>query len=227
MNRDLKKEFCNYLRVERGLSANTLEAYQRDLNRLERWALAEQQKDLLSLSRSDVLAFLQHLKQEGLDSKSIARATVTLRNFFKFLVLDGMINHDPTVNLDTPRSWQTLPKFLALEEINLLLSQPDATEEIGIRDRAILELLYATGMRASELVALKVSDVNLEMGLLYCMGKGSKERSVPLGRSAIEWLKRYLLVRHRWLGQRSSSVLMITPRGKPMTRQMLWKLVAR
>lgn len=227
MSQDLKKEFFNYLRVERGLSANTLQAYERDLNKLERWALTELQKDLLSLSRPDVLSFLQYLKKEGLNSKSIARAIVTLRNFFKFLILDGIIRHDPTVNLDAPKSWQTLPKFLTLEEIELLFSQPDSAEEIGIRDRAILELLYATGLRASELVALKVSDVNLEMGLLSCIGKGSKERTVPLGRSAIEWLKKYLVVRHRWLGQKPSSVLLVTPRGTPMSRQMLWKLVTR
>jgi len=227
MSRDLVREFLTYLRVERGLSANTIEAYRRDLERVAAWAQAERQKDLLSLSREDIRQFLRWMSERGLEAKSVARCVVTLRNFFKFLILDGVVKYDPTISLETPRSWQTLPKFLTLEEVNLLLEQPDVSRDIGIRDRAILEVLYATGVRASELIALRLGDVDLDKGVVLCLGKGSKERLIPLGRSAVEWLLKYLPIRQRWLGQRTSPWLFISPRGRPLTRQALWKLVAR
>jgi integrase/recombinase XerD len=227
MSRDLVREFLTYLRVERGLSANTIEAYRRDLERVAAWAQAERQKDLLSLSREDIRQFLRWMSEQGLEAKSVARCVVTLRNFFKFLILDGVVKYDPTISLETPRSWQTLPKFLTLEEVNLLLEQPDVSRDIGIRDRAILEVLYATGVRASELIALRLGDVDLDKGVVLCLGKGSKERLIPLGRSAVEWLLKYLPIRQRWLGQRTSPWLFISPRGRPLTRQALWKLVAR
>jgi integrase/recombinase XerD len=144
MKRDVKNEFYTYLRVERGLSANTLEAYRRDLERLERWASARLGKSVPSLSRADILEYIQVLRQDGLESKSISRAMVTVRNFFKFLILDGIVKHDPTVNVESPKAWQTLPKFLTLEEVDLILEQPDTTTDGGVRDRAMLELLYAT-----------------------------------------------------------------------------------
>ncbi len=227
MSRDLVREFLTYLRIERGLSANTIEAYRRDLERVAAWAQAERQKDLLSLSREDIREFLRWMNEQGLEAKSVARCIVTLRNFFKFLILDGVLKSDPTINLETPRSWQTLPRFLTIEEVNLLLEQPDVTRDIGVRDRAILEILYATGLRASEVIALRLGDVDLDKGVVICLGKGSKERLVPLGRSAIEWVLKYLPIRQRWLGQKTSPWLFISPRGRPLTRQALWKLVAR
>lgn len=227
MSRDLVREFLTYLRIERGLSANTIEAYRRDLERVAAWAQAEHQKDLLSLSREDIREFLRWMNEQGLEAKSVARCIVTLRNFFKFLILDGVLKSDPTINLETPRSWQTLPRFLTIEEVNLLLEQPDVTRDIGVRDRAILEILYATGLRASEVIALRLGDVDLDKGVVICLGKGSKERLVPLGRSAIEWVLKYLPIRQRWLGQKTSPWLFISPRGRPLTRQALWKLVAR
>jgi integrase/recombinase XerD len=226
MKRDLKRDFYDYLMVERGLSPNTLDAYRRDLERLEQWASAKLDKEILGLSRNDILEYVQVLRLDGLEPKSISRAMVTVRNFFRFLILDGILKHDPTVNIDSPKAWQTLPKFLTLEEINLILAQPDVAEPAGVRDRAILEVLYATGLRATEIVSLKLSDINLEMEILICLGKGNKERTVPLGRSAVEWVKRYMPVRHQWLGQRASAALFISPQGKALTRQTLWKLVA-
>jgi len=227
MPRDLVREFLTYLRIERGLSANTIEAYRRDLERATAWAQAERRKDLLSLSREDVREFMRWMSEQGLDAKSVARSIATLRNFFKFLILDGVLKSDPTISLETPRSWQTLPRFLTLDEMNLLLEQPDVTRDIGVRDRAILEVLYATGLRASEVVALRLGDIDVDKGLVICLGKGSKERLVPLGRSAIEWVLKYLPIRQRWLGQKTSPWLFISPRGRPLTRQTLWKLVAR
>lgn len=226
MRRDIAEDFYNYLRVERGLSANTIQAYRHDLERLRSWAARECDKDLPSLSREEIAGFVRWLRESGLDPRSVARAMVTIRNFYRFLLLDGVIRYDPTVTLESPKAWQTLPKFLTLDEVNLLLRQPDITQPRGIRDRALLELLYATGLRASEVVNLKLSDVNFEMGILICLGKGSRERTVPLGRSALEWVKKYLVVRHQWVGQKAVDRLFVTPQGRPLSRQSLWKLLA-
>jgi integrase/recombinase XerD len=227
MGRDLKSDFLTYARVERGLSANTLEAYARDLQKYERWLGESAGKTPASADREDVMTFLRDLREQGLDVNSVARCASTLRHFYRFLLLDGYIKHDPTVNIESPKAWQTLPKFLTQEEVDRLLGQPDVTTDGGVRDRAILEVLYASGLRVSEVTALRSSDVNLEAGLIVCLGKGSKERSIPLGRSAITWIERYLPIRRKWLGQRSSPRLFITPNGGMLQRQSLWKRVVR
>jgi integrase/recombinase XerD len=225
MGRDLKQDFLSYARVERGLSANTLEAYDRDLRKFEKWLQEKAGKSLAAADRDDVSSFLRQLRQEGLEANSVARQASTLRHFYRFLLLDGFISHDPTVAVESPKAWQTLPKFLTQEEVDLLLRQPDVDTEMGVRDRALLELLYASGLRVSEVAALRMSDVNLEAGLIQCLGKGSKERTVPLGRSAIGWVERYLPIRRRWLAGRSSARLFVTPHGRPLQRQALWKRV--
>lgn len=225
MTRDVVAEFLAYLRVERGLAANTLEAYGRDLAKLARFA-ADRRKDLLTLERGDVAAFVESLFAAGLDARSVERALVVVRNFYKFLVLDGRRRTDPTVTLARPKSWQTLPKFLTPEEIERLLQQPDITTEAGARDRAVLELLYATGLRVSELCGLKVGDVNRDVGYLVCLGKGSKERQVPIGRSALAALTRYLQFRAARRDDQPQRHLFVTARGKPLTRQVCWKMVS-
>ncbi|MFQ3581275.1 MAG: site-specific tyrosine recombinase XerD [Chloracidobacterium sp.] len=225
MARDIVKEFLSYLRVERGLSANTLDAYGRDLAKLARFA-TEQQKEVLTLERKDVAAFVESLFKAGLDARSVERALVVVRNFYKFLVLDGHRKTDPTVALAQPKSWQTLPKFLTPEEIEKLFQQADITTETGARDRAILELLYATGLRVSELCSLKIGDVNRDVGYLTCLGKGSKERQVPIGRSALAALTRYLQFRAARQTDRDNLYLFVTSRGKPLTRQLCWKMVS-
>ncbi|MCS7080334.1 MAG: site-specific tyrosine recombinase XerD [Chloracidobacterium sp.] len=225
MARDVITEFLTYLRVERGLAANTLEAYGRDLAKLARFA-AERQKDVLTLERTDLAAFVEALFTAGLDARSVERALVVVRNFYKFLVLDGHRRTDPTVTLAQPKSWQTLPKFLTPEEIEKLLQQPDITTEAGARDRAILELLYATGLRVSELCSLKIGDVNRDVGYLVCLGKGSKERQVPIGRSALAALNRYLQFRAARRDAQDHRYLFVTARGRPLTRQTCWKLVS-
>lgn len=224
MIKDIESRFFNYLRVERGLSSNTLLAYRSDLDKLS--AFAQQSgKGLLSLERDDLMRFMQHLNQQGLEAKSIARALVTVRSFFKYLVLDGILKRDPSVNLESPKSWQSLPKFLIAEEVERLLDAPDTAMDTGMRDKAMLEVLYATGLRVSELVGLKVTDVNLEMGFLTTLGKGSKERTVPLGQSAIGWLRRYLEVRSRWLKDQTSPLLFLNPSGSAVSRQAFWKMI--
>jgi integrase/recombinase XerD len=222
MGRDLGREFLRYLRVERGLSPNTLEAYERDLKKLMKFA-ASRGRELVTIERSDVLAFIKELREGGLEPQSLARTLVTVRNLYKFLILDGHIHHDPTVNVETPRAWQTLPKFLTKEEVERLLEEPDVTTDEGLRDRAMTELLYASGLRVSEMVSLKLSDVDFDAGLVTCLGKGSKERRVPVGRSAIEWLRRYLPARRRMAGDRDVEHLFVTQRATPVTRQMYWR----
>ena len=224
MIKDVENRFFNYLRVERGLSSNTLLAYRSDLDKLSAFAQLSG-KGLLSLERDDLMRFMQHLNQQGLEAKSIARALVTVRSFFKYLVLDGILKRDPSVNLESPKSWQSLPKFLIAEEVERLLDAPDTAMDTGMRDKAMLEVLYATGLRVSELVGLKVTDVNLDMGFLTTLGKGSKERTVPLGQSAIGWLRRYLEVRSRWLKDKTSPLLFLNQSGSAVSRQAFWKLI--
>lgn len=221
--RDYKREFLGYLAVERGLSANTLEAYGRDLERLEAFA-SSRGRSLLTLERGDMLDYVKHLRQAGLEARSISRHIVAARGLYKFLLLDGHIRHDPTVNVEAPKSWQALPKFLTPDEVELLLRQPDQTPE-GVRDRAMLQLLYATGLRVSELIGLKLADVNLDTGLLVCLGKGSKERSVPFGRAAEEALREYLPVRQQVLKGKSSPYLFLSAQGRPISRQQFWKAI--
>lgn len=224
MKFNIEERFLSYLRVEKGLSPNTLQAYQSDFDKLSKFA-AGLEKDLLSLERDDLRGFIQHLHRSGLEAKSIGRTLVTVRNLYKFLLLDGIIKRDPSVNLETPKSWQSLPKFLIAEEVEQLLASPDLTTDVGIRDKAMLEVLYATGLRVSELVSLKVSDLNLNLGLLTTLGKGSKERSVPLGRSAVEWVQKYLPVRQRILKEKLSDLLFVSQKGAPISRQAFWKII--
>ena len=202
MKRDLEGSFIDYLRVEKGLSQNTLIAYRNDLEKLSRFS-QESGRDLLSVERDDLLAFVRHLHQAGMDPRSIGRVLVTVRGFYKYLILDGLLKRDPSANIETPKSWQSLPKFLVPEEVEKLLESPDLKTGEGIRDKAMLEVLYATGLRVSELVSLKVTDLNLDLGLLTTLGKGSKERSVPIGKSAISWVKRYLAVRLNLLSKQA------------------------
>ena len=220
----IEESFLDYLRVEKGLSQNTLIAYRSDLEKLSRFA-DEHGKDLLSVEREDLKSFIQHLHKAGLEARSIARALVTVRSLYKFLVLDGHLKRDPSANLESPKSWQSLPKFLLSEEVDRLLDSPDVSTDLGLRDKAMLEVLYATGLRVSELVTLKISDLNLDLGFLLTLGKGSKERTVPLGQSAINWVRKYLTARTRILNGKTSSYLFVTAKGQPLTRQVFWKLI--
>src|SRR6185369_9447454 len=167
-----------------------LESYKRDLDRLQTWANANH-KHVTEVTRADLRKWIASLSREGLAPTSIARTVSSTRGFYKFLMLDGHIKRHPAEDLDTPQRVSYLPKFLTEEEINRLLAAPDVSNIEGIRDRTILETMYATGLRVSELVNLKQADVDLLAGLLVCHGKGSKERRVPLGKSAIHWLQQY------------------------------------
>src|SRR5437762_2318642 len=179
MSRDFIKEFLAYIQVERGLARHTVASYKRDLKRLESWS-AKQSKSLPELTRADLRKWIADLSREGLAPSSITRAVSATRGFFRFLMLDGHLKHQPTEDLDTPQRFSYLPKFLTEDEINRLLAAPDISKPDGVRDRAMFELMYAAGLRVSELVSLKEADVDIHSGLVKCHGKGSKERLVPV-----------------------------------------------
>jgi len=221
---DFVKEFLTYLQVEKGLARHSLDSYRRDLDRLQTWA-NKNGKQVSDLTRADLRKWIASLSREGLAPTSIARAVSATRGFFKFLMLDGHIKSHPAEDLDTPQRFAYLPKFLTEDEINRLFTAPDISTEEGIRDRAVLEIMYATGLRVSELVNLKQTDVDLLAGLVRCHGKGNKERRVPLGKSAIHWLQQYAAVKAGYGKQ--SSPNMFLHRGRPFTRQLAWSMIKR
>lgn len=224
MDRDFVKEFLTYLQVEKGLARLSLESYRRDLNRLQTWA-NKNGKPISELARADLRKWIASLSREGLAPASIARAVSATRGFFKFLMLDGHIKSHPAEDLDTPQRFSYLPKFLTEDEINRLLAAPDVSTEEGIRDRAVLEIMYAAGLRVSELVGLKQADIDLLAGLVVCYGKGNKERRVPLGKSAIHWLQQYSAVKAGYGKQSSPNYFL--HRGRPFTRQLAWSMIKR
>lgn len=224
MQRDFIKEFLTYIQVEKGLARHTLEGYKRDLDRLQSWATSNS-KQLSELTRADLRKWIASLSREGLAPTSISRAVSATRGFFKFLMLDGHIKSHPAEDLDTPQRFSYLPKFLTEEEINRLLATPDISTAEGIRDRAVLEIMYATGLRVSELVNLKQTDVDLLAGLVVCHGKGDKERRVPLGKSAIHWLQQYAAVKAGYGKQTAPNVFL--HRGRPFTRFLAWSMIKR
>src|ERR1700731_4656636 len=183
--------FMNYIKVEKGLAANTLAAYDHDLRKFE--AFAEKRGlSLQAVTREHIVDFLGDLYRQGLDSHSVARHMASLRNFFRFGLAEGAVSVDPMLNLESPKVRRSLPSYLRMEDVDRLLNQPDPSTPQGLRDRAILEVLYSTGLRVSELVNLKVSDLEMRMGCLRCIGKGDKERLVPVGRKALAAVQAYL-----------------------------------
>ena len=224
VERDFVKEFITYIQVEKGLAGHTLESYNRDLTRLQAWATTND-KQVTELTRADLRKWIASLSVEGLAPTSTARAVSAARGFFKFLLLDGHITAHPAEDLDTPQRFHYLPKFLTEDEINRLLAAPDIATEDGIRDRTVLEVMYATGLRVSEMVGLKQADVDLLAGLLVCHGKGNKERRIPLGKSAIHWLQQYSAVKAGYGKQSAPNVFL--HRGRPFTRYSAWSMIKR
>lgn len=222
--RDLIHEYLAYLRVERGLARNSLESYKRDLKRLEAWANSKS-VDVVGLTRKDLRGWIAQMSREGLAPSTVSRAVSAARGLFRFLMLDGHTKKQPAEDLDTPQRMTYLPQFLTEDQINLLLAEPDVETNVGLRDRAMLELMYATGLRVSETVSLKIAEVDLDGGLLVCHGKGSKERRVPIGRSAAHWLELYLKKRGAAEKGSDSGYLFINSVGRPLTRQIAWAAI--
>ncbi|MFA6600477.1 MAG: site-specific tyrosine recombinase XerD [Candidatus Omnitrophota bacterium] len=220
----LIRQFLNYVSVEKGLAKNTLEAYAMDLeayrNCLERHKLTDWSK----IKRNNILDFMIEEKKRGMEASSIARRLVAVKLFHRFLVSEKIIPEDVTVVLESPKLWKRLPQFMTPPEIEAILRAPDTKKGGGIRDRALLECLYATGMRVSEIAGLKLGDVNLDSGFIRCFGKGGKERIVPVGRQAIEACRVYL-AKVRAKQKARSEHFFIGKSGRGLTRQFLWQMI--
>jgi integrase/recombinase XerD len=221
--------FVTHVRVEKGLSANTVSAYRRDLVKFEAFA-KRRQLTLEAVSRDDLVDFLAGLYREKLESRTVARQLVTLRNFFRYAQVQDLITTDPSANLESPKLRRSLPGYLRLEEVERLLAQPDANTTLGLRDRAMLEVLYSTGLRVSELVSLRVGDLDSKSGCVRCIGKGDKERIVPVGRKALATVEKYLQAgRPEMLRQAkalNSTALFVNNRGVALSRVGVWKILS-
>jgi len=214
--------YLNFCRVEKGLASNSLNSYQLDLKRLSE----EIGKPVTEIQAPDLARYVESLYSAGLSARSIARHITTLRNFYRFLIQEGQMTSDPTEFLNQPRQWTTLPKYLNRDELDRLIAAPPVEKSTGIRDRAMLELLYATGLRVSELCQLTLSAIERESGVLRVTGKGNKQRMVPFGQAAGRAMDLYLgSARPRLLKGRASRHLFVTARGRAMTRQSFWKLL--
>jgi integrase/recombinase XerD len=221
--RDFVREYLGYLQVEKGLARNSVESYERDLAKLKNWT-EKNDFDLLELTRRDLREWLIDLAGENLSENSKRRIISALRGFYKFLQFDGHIVKNPAEDLIAPQKGSYLPNFLNQSDIENLLSVPDNKTEIGLRDRAILELMYACGLRVSEAVELKMSDVDVDAGILTCKGKGSKTRKVPIGKSAIEFLKSYLIIRRRKENMEINNIF-VNASGNAINRQTIFKFI--
>lgn len=223
MGRDLIYEFLVFLRVEKGLAKNTLEAYGRDLGKLKAWA-EKNGFELLNLTRQDLREWLIDLSGETLSENSKRRLLSALRGFYKFLMFEGHTTDNPAENLDTPQKGFYLPKFLNQAEIELLLAAPDVATETGLRDRAILELMYSSGLRVSEVVDLKVGAIDFDWAILQCEGKGSKTRKIPMYPEAARWVETYVVVRNKKENLTVQN-LFVSEFGGRLNRQMIWAMV--
>jgi len=216
------RAFLNYLRVEKGLSQNTIHAYRRDMAKFAQFT-AKRGLKVADISRGDIVDFLGTLYRKGLDSRSVARELVTIRHFFRFSLLEGFVAEDPAANIESPKFRQSLPDFLSLEEVDKLLALPDVSAPVGLRDKAMIELMYSTGLRVSELCGLRVSDLQIEAGCLRCIGKGNKERLVPVGRRALDVVELYLRKsRPAILGEATSPYLFIDRNANKTNRITFW-----
>jgi integrase/recombinase XerD len=217
--------YLDHLRVERRLARHTLESYARDLSALAAYADATG-RPIERLDRAALEEFVRRQLTRGLAPRSVARAVAAVRGFYRFLVMDRRLDRNPADDLQPPRAWPALPKFLSLDEVDRLIAQPAVATPRGLRDRAMIELLYATGLRVSELVGVRAIDLHAEEHYLTCVGKGSKERIVPLGDQAADWIARYQsTARRELLKGRATSRLFVNMRGGPLSRVGFWKIL--
>jgi len=221
--------FLTHVKVEKGLSANTISAYRRDLVKFE--GFAKKRKLLVqTVSRDDLVDFLAGLYRDKLESRTVARQLVTLRNFFRWAQTQEIISEDPSIKLESPKIRKSLPGYLRLDEVEKLLNQPDDKTPLGMRDRAMLEVLYSTGLRVSELVSLRVSDLDTKVGCVRCIGKGDKERIVPIGRKALAMVDKYVCEARSALVRQAKAVnsptLFVNRRGVSLSRVGVWKILS-
>jgi integrase/recombinase XerD len=220
--------YMNYIAVEKGLSRNTLDSYSGDLVRYANFLGGLGITEIGKTSKTEVMAYLLSLWKQGLSAKTVARSVSVLRGFYRWLADEGVLRGNPLEDMESPRTTRSLPEVLSLDEVESLLNQPNPSNPIGMRDKAMLELLYATGLRVSEFVHLVLNHVNLEAGYLIVLGKGGKQRVVPMGQEALDWLRRYLEEsRKRLLANRQSTLVFVSQWGKGMSRQGFWKIIKK
>lgn len=222
------RSFLSYLRVEKGLSHNTILAYGRDLKKFGDFLARRNKKKIESVDRQDIMDYLASLYRQKFESHSVARHLVTLRGFFRFAILEDILSGDPTADLESPKLRKSLPSFLRVEEVERLLKAPDLSTPIGVRDLAMLEVFYSSGLRVSELIGLRVADLDVRAGCVRCIGKGDKERLVPAGRKAVEAVEEYLrsarpVFLKRAFAERDPQTLFLTVHGRSLTRMGVWK----
>ncbi|SDD36972.1 site-specific tyrosine recombinase XerD [Sporomusa acidovorans] len=221
-------EFINYLAVERGLAQNTLESYGRDLRQFHTFLQNSQLDFIRNSNRETILSYLNNLQMKGRAVSTISRNLAAIKSFYQYLVRERHIDKDPAVNLESPKLEKKLPKILTIAEVEELLKQPNSLQPTGLRDKAMLELLYATGIRVSELINLNISDVNLDMGYIKCYGKGAKERIVPLGSIAAKCVQEYINKgRSKLVRTYEEPSLFVNHHGNRLTRQGFWKIIKK
>ena len=222
--------FLSYLRVEKGLAHNTILAYGRDLKRFDEFLTARKKTKIESVDREDIVDFLSSLYKQKLDSRSVSRYLVSLRCFFKYALMEELVRLDPTENLESPKIRQSLPTYIRKDDMDRLMDAPNTATTVGLRDKAMLEVLYSTGLRVSELLNLRISDLDLRSGYVHCIGKGDKERLVPIGRKAIAAVEAYLAgARPKFLRPgmppQYAQILFLTRVGRRLSRITIWKLL--
>ena len=221
-------EYLNFMAVEKGASRNTIDGYSRDLNRYAAFIDSLKIHDIRQIGTEDLISYLSRLKSDGLAANSVNRALAALRGFYKYLLREKKLESTPVAHIELARVWMRLPDVLSREEMSLLLTQPGSATPAAVRDAAMLELVYATGIRVSELTGLTLNSINWQVGYLIATGKGGKERIVPLGRTAYDQVKRYIEgARPLMLKSRQSDILFLNRSGKGMTRQGFWKIVKK
>jgi integrase/recombinase XerD len=226
--RELIEQFLSYISIERGMANNTLSSYKRDLCKFAGYLKSKNIDSIDKVQRQMINSFMMAEKDRGLGSNSISRELACIKSFFKFLLKENIIKENAATIIESPKLWKKLPFTLSVSEVEALLNAPNVRDLMEMRDKACLELMYATGMRVSELVNLKMDDINMGVGFAKCFGKGSKERIVPFGKKAKESLERYLeKSRPQFLKKSISNYLFLTRLSKPMSRQTFWKIIKR
>jgi len=227
-NQTMLEQFIDALWMERGLSKNTLAAYRADISGLANWVQQACNRDLVSVQRQDILDYFAYRVEQGAQPRSTARLLSSIRRFYQYLVRQGELTEDPSAKIEAPKLGRTLPTSLTETEVVSLLEAPDTNDVLGLRDRTMLELLYAGGLRVTELVSMTIAQVNLQQGVVRLNGKGNKERLVPLGEEAVSWLQRYLSESRPFLVKtKQSESMFVTRRGGAMTRQAFWYIIKR
>ncbi len=226
LNREPLDEYLVHLKIERDLAENSIKSYQRDIEKYMQYLETEKIMDWKVIDRYDIVLFLQKLKEEGISNNSVIRMTSSLRQFHQYLRQEKIMDQDPMQYVETPKKAEVLPKVLSVDEVDKLLQTPDTAKPIGLRDRALLEVMYATGLRISELVELELSELHLSMGFIQTIGKGNKERILPIGGEAVNWLNEYLMDGRPIFAKRAteeSPYVFLNARGGGLSRQGVWK----